>query len=58
MALFDIHDKCARCHENKIGEDPCVFGLDSPICTAFILIRMHNLRNRGIKSRKTKLRIV
>ena len=24
MAIFDLHDKCARCSEKLIGEDNCV----------------------------------
>ena len=27
MAAFDLHEKCARCREKKIGEDQCVKGL-------------------------------
>ena len=26
MALFDLHEKCARCREKLIGEDNCVKG--------------------------------
>ena len=26
MAAFDLHERCARCREKKIGEDPCVKG--------------------------------
>ena len=35
MALFDGHKRCARCRDNKKGEDPCVKGLPCDICDAF-----------------------
>ena len=35
MPAFDLHEKCARCHDKKIGEDPCVKGLDCLICEGF-----------------------
>ena len=35
MAAFDLHEKCARCRDKKIGEDPCVKGLDCLICEGF-----------------------
>ena len=26
MAAFDLHEKCARCRDKKVGKDPCVKG--------------------------------
>ena len=28
MAGFDLHKKCARCRDKKVGDDPCVKGQD------------------------------
>ena len=36
MAAFDLHERCARCREKKLGEDPCV--KDKP--SVFILLRV------------------
>ena len=35
MASFVIHDKCARCWEKRIGEDPCVKDKPCKICDGF-----------------------
>ena len=35
MASFDIHDKCARCREKRIGDDPCVKDNPCQICDSF-----------------------
>ena len=35
MAGFDLHKKCARCREKKVGDDPCVKGQDCEICDSF-----------------------
>ena len=32
---IDIHDKCARCREKRIGEDPCVKDKPCKICDGF-----------------------
>ena len=35
MAAFDLHEKCARCHEKKIGDDLCIKGLSCILCERF-----------------------
>ena len=35
MAAFDLHEKCARCCDKKVGDDPCVKGQDCVICEGF-----------------------
>ena len=32
MAGFDLHKKCARCRDKKVGDDPCVKGQDCDLC--------------------------
>ena len=32
MAGFDLHKKCARCRDKKVGDDPCVKGQDCELC--------------------------
>ena len=34
MASFDLHDKCARCRDKRIGDDKCV--ADNPVPFAII----------------------
>ena len=34
MAGFDLHKKCARCRDKKVGDDPCVKGQDCELCDA------------------------
>ena len=35
MVAFDLHDKCARCRDKRIGEDNCVLDKPCPICDGF-----------------------
>ena len=39
MALFDNHQKCARCRDKGVGDDPCVKKLDCQICKSFTPFR-------------------
>ena len=32
MAAFDLHKKCARCRDQKLGDDPCVKDKDCSLC--------------------------
>ena len=32
MAAFDLHKKCARCRDKKMGDDPCVKGQRCDLC--------------------------
>ena len=35
MAGFDLHKKCARCRDKKMGDDPCVKGQRCDLCDSF-----------------------
>ena len=35
MAGFDLHKKCARCRDKKMGDDPCVKGQHCDLCDNF-----------------------
>ena len=35
MAGFDLHKKCARCRDKKLGDDPCVKDQDCELCANF-----------------------
>ena len=35
MAGFDLHKKCARCRDKKMGDDPCVKGQHCDLCDSF-----------------------
>ena len=37
MAGFDLHKKCARCRDKKVGDDPCVKGQDCDLCDKLTL---------------------
>ena len=32
MMAFDLHKKCARCRDKKLGDDPCVRDKDCSVC--------------------------
>ena len=54
MAAFDLNDKCARCRDKKIGEDPCVKGLDCLICEGFSDSQRDTLSTPAYKIRKDR----
>ena len=54
MAAFDLHEKCARCRDKKIGEDPCVKGLDCLICEGFTDSQRETLSTPACKIRKDR----
>ena len=35
MAAFDLHERCARCRDQKLGEDPCVKDKPCSLCDNF-----------------------
>ena len=45
MAAFDLHKKCARCREKKVGQDLCVLGNDCLICDGFSDSQKERLAN-------------
>ena len=54
MAGFDLHEKCARCREKKVGQDPCVLGNDCVICDGFSDLQKERLATPSYKIRKEK----
>ena len=54
MALFDLHDKCARCREKLIGEDNCVKDKPCKICDGFTPAQKDMLSTPIYKIRRDK----
>ena len=54
MAVFDLHEKCARCREKKIGDDLCVKGQICVICEGFSEAQRDTLATPSYKIRKEK----
>ena len=54
MAAFDLHEKCARCRDKKVGDDPCVKGQDCVICEGFTDAQRETLSTPSYKIRKEK----
>ena len=54
MALFDNHQKCARCRDKGVGDDPCVKKLDCQICKSFTPAQIHQLATPTYKERKER----
>ena len=54
MALFDFHDKCARCREKLIGEDNCVKDKPCKICDGFTPAQKEMLSTPIYKIRRDK----
>ena len=54
MALFDNHQKCARCRDKGVGDDPCVKKLDCQICKSFTPAQIHQLATPTYQERKER----
>ena len=54
MATFDLHNKCARCHDKLIGEDDCVKDKPCKVCDGFSDIQKEMLATPSYKIRKDK----
>ena len=54
MALFDNHNKCSRCREKGVGDDPCVKKLDCQICKPFTPAQVQQLATPTYKARKER----
>ena len=54
MATFDLHEKCARCKDKKVCEDPCVKGQECVICEGFSDAQRETLSTPSYKIRKEK----
>ena len=52
MALFDSHTRCARCHEKRIGKDPCVEKKPCEICDGFTPEQKQQLATPTYRARK------
>ena len=51
---FDLHDKCARCHDKLIGEDDCVLKKPCAICEGFSDSQRELLATPTYRIRKDK----
>ena len=54
MAAFDQHEKCARCREKKLGQDPCVIGNNCVICEGFSDLEKEKMATPSCKIRKER----
>ena len=54
MVAFDNHEKCARCRDKKVGQDPCVLGNPCVICDGFSDIQREKLATPSYKIRKER----
>ena len=54
MAAFDQHQRCARCRENKKGQDLCVRGEDCNLCDALTPEQQKQLATPKYRDRKEK----
>ena len=54
MALFNLHDKCARCRKKLIGEDSCVKDKPCKICDGFTPAQKDMLSTPTYKIRRDK----
>ena len=54
MATFDLHDKCARCHDKLIGEDGCVKDKPCKICDGFSVSQKDMLSMPSYKIRNER----
>ena len=54
MAAFDQHQRCARCRENKKGQDLCVRGEPCHLCEALTPEQVKQLATPKYRDRKEK----
>ena len=54
MAAFDLHEKCARCREKKVEQDPCVLGNECVLCDGFCDAQRERLATPSYKIHKEK----
>ena len=54
MAAFDQHQRCARCRENKKGQDLCVRGEPCNLCEALTPEQQRQLATPKYRDRKEK----
>ena len=54
MAAFDLHERCARCREKKLGEDPCVKDKHCSLCDNFSDTQRETLSTPSYRIRKER----
>ena len=54
MASFDMHKRCARCRDKKMGDDECVENRPCTICDGFMDLQKEMLSTPTYKLRKEK----
>ena len=54
MAAFDLHERCARCREKKVGDDPCVKGKLCSLCDNFSDSQRETISTPSYRIRKDR----
>ena len=54
MAAFDLHERCARCREKKIGDDPCVKDKSCSLCDNFSDSQRETISTPSYRIRKDR----
>ena len=54
IAAFDLHERCARCREKKLGEDPCVKDKPCSLCDQFSDTQKETLSTPSYRIRKER----
>ena len=54
MAGFDLHKKCARCRDKKLGDGPCVKDKDCSVCDNLMEVQKSMLSTPQYQIRKDK----
>ena len=54
MAAFDLHERCARCREKKLGGDPCVKDKPCSLCDQFSDSQKETLSTPSYRIRKER----
>ena len=53
-AAFDLHERCARCREKKLGEDPCIKDKPCSLCDSFLDTQRETLSTPSYRIRKER----
>ena len=54
MAAFDLHERCARCRDKKLGDDPCVKDKPCSLCDSLSESQKETLSTPSYRIRKER----
>ena len=54
MASFDLHKRCARCRDKKLGDDECVENRLCTICDGFVELQKEILATPHLQTAQRK----